>query len=130
VIIKSYSLDNNKMIIELICKNGISTILNLEYLKVCYVRGNRINFKNMTSPLEKDKNNGWLKYKLIYYENIDRILENYLRNNSFFIGTWRSGLVNKIIVLEKAKKIGFKIPESILCTNLNSIKAGQIGLGI
>jgi hypothetical protein len=102
-------------------KQEFTCELNLENLKVCYTRGNRIRFKNMSSPFEIDVNQGWEKYKLIYYENIDRILEHFLRKKSVFIGNWRSGLLNKILVLEEAKNVNLKVPKTLLCTSLNDI---------
>lgn len=115
-----YGFDEKKLTIEV--NDGVNLYeVDFTDLKVTFSRGNRIRFKKMNNPLAKDHDNGWLSYNLVYQDNLDTFIEYYLRGNSIFIGSWQSGLVNKLIVLEEAQKVGLKIPNSFLLTGVERL---------
>lgn len=113
-----YSFQEKKFLLSINDSKRIVT-LDLSEIKVTFVRGHKLRFKSLKNPLNNDSINGFRDYEFVYKANLDSFLEHYLRNNTKFIGTWESGLINKLIVLEEAKKIGFKIPESHLKTNFH-----------
>lgn len=96
-------------------------ILNLSSLRVTYLRPGAINIKMKKIPTCFAQQQGVKDYFTVYRENLDDFLAYYLQQNSTFIGLWESGLVNKLMVLEEAKKTGFLIPETHLKTHLRDL---------
>jgi hypothetical protein len=118
--IKYYDSVTKSLIINV--SNNFSSIdVDLSNTRVCFSRTNNIKFKEINSILNNDINNGFKSYKSVYYKNLDDFLKFYIEQNMVFIGSWGDGLLNKIKILEIAKKIGFKVPDYMLITNISYI---------
>lgn len=121
VTLLDYDMQQQQLRLQIEHPDG-NYILNLDRLKTTYLRPAAINFKVNYGPSEFASQIGVRNYYLTYVEAMNDFLEYYLRNHTEVIGLWGNGLINKLIVLEEAKKAGLAIPDSYLSTHLNSIR--------
>ncbi|KMQ65288.1 hypothetical protein ACM39_16530 [Chryseobacterium sp. FH2] len=96
-----YQISFNNLKLELVFKGKI---LNFSKLDGYYYRKGKIQYKKDNNSIEhlNDVNS---EHSKIIDEYINFILE-----NKVSIGKYTSATINKLIVLEVAKKIGFKVP--------------------
>ncbi|WP_075341716.1 ATP-grasp domain-containing protein [Tenacibaculum agarivorans] len=119
--IHSYDMQTQEMSL-LIENQNQEFIIDINNVKTVFIRKGILNFK--VNPISDAllKQHAVLDYIYHYEKSLNEFLEYYFRSRCNVIGLWGAAFINKLIVLEEAKKVDFKIPETFLKTNLNTLK--------
>ncbi|PKH50530.1 hypothetical protein CXF68_07395 [Tenacibaculum sp. Bg11-29] len=104
----------------LIEENEKEYILNFKKLQTVFIRNGILNFK--INPVSNNSIKDSILDYIHYYErSLNEFLEYHFCTKYNVIGLWGDAFINKLIVLEQAKKIGFKIPDTYLKTEMNTL---------
>lgn len=84
---------------------------------------NGINSNKNTLNILETKLNNFVKTEL---EALEEYLMKKIKENTFYIGDFKEGNINKLIALETAQKVGLKTPKTIINSNSKRLDSNEL----